>query len=79
MTSMLLAAATVCVIGRRFTAAAGWCAVAAMLSATGLMHGYEFLPSGTAILLRPAWEFVVGYGVMAGVFLAARWVTRVEE
>lgn len=75
-TSMLLAAAVVSVIERRWFAAATWCAVAALLSTAGLMHSYQWTPSDTALKLSPAWPFAIGYAVMALLFLAARWITE---
>jgi AGZA family xanthine/uracil permease-like MFS transporter len=77
--SMLLAAATVEVIERRFLRAAAWCAVCAVLSALGLMHAYDFTPGDTRLVLRPAWEFVIGYGVMAAIFAAAKWITQPDD
>jgi AGZA family xanthine/uracil permease-like MFS transporter len=74
-TATVLAAATVSVIERRFVAAAGWCAVGAALSATGLMHAYRWTAGDTAIALEPAWPWVAGYAAMSAVFLAARWTT----
>ena len=49
---------------------------AAALSATGLMHGYQWTPSDTVIRLGPAWEWVWAYGLMALVFLLAEWLTE---
>jgi AGZA family xanthine/uracil permease-like MFS transporter len=77
--SMLLAAATVEVIERRFLRAAGWCAACAALSAAGLMHAYDFTPGDTRFVLRPAWGFVVGYGIMAALFAAAKWITQPDD
>jgi AGZA family xanthine/uracil permease-like MFS transporter len=74
--SMLLAAAVVGVIERRWLSAAGWCAVAALLSATGLMHSYRWTATDTILHLGPAWPFVIGYAVMALVFFTARWTTE---
>jgi AGZA family xanthine/uracil permease-like MFS transporter len=51
-TAMLLSAATVAVIERRFRTAAGWCAAAAALSAVGLMHGYRWTGADGVPLLR---------------------------
>ena len=48
LTAMLLAAAAVCVIERRFPAAA------AVLSAAGLLHSYRWTPGDTAVSLTPA-------------------------
>ena len=76
---MILAAATVAVIERRFTTAALWCSAAAALSMAGLMHGYAFTPSDTVIDLAPAWPWAVGYSVMALVFLGARWLTVPDD
>ncbi|HEY6554551.1 MAG TPA: NCS2 family permease, partial [Vicinamibacteria bacterium] len=77
-TAMLLSAAVVGVIERRFTVAASWCALAALLSATGLMHSYQWTPADTALSLTPAWPFVIGYGVMAFTFFTARWTTQAD-
>jgi len=77
--SMLLAAATVEVIERRFLRAAGWCVACAALSATGLMHAYDFTPGDTRLVLRPAWPFVIGYLLMAACFAAAKWVTKPDD
>ncbi|MFA6958428.1 MAG: NCS2 family permease [Thermoanaerobaculia bacterium] len=75
-TSMLLSAAVVGVIERRWRVAAAWCAVAALLSATGLMHSYQWTMADTAIRLAPAWPFVIGYGAMAILFFTAQWTTE---
>jgi len=75
-TAMILAAAVVAVIERRFTVAAAWCALAALLSLSGLMHSYQWTFADTALSLTPAWPFVFGYGMMAVVFVTARWTTQ---
>jgi AGZA family xanthine/uracil permease-like MFS transporter len=77
-TSMILAAATVAVIDRRFRVAGAWCLLAAGLAAAGLMHSFVWTPGDTALALAPAWPWVAGYGAMAAVFFAAEWLT-VEE
>ena len=69
-------AAVVGVIERRWVVAAGWCAIAAALSATGLMHSYQWTIADTTLKLRPAWPFVIGYSAMALSFFAARWLTE---
>jgi AGZA family xanthine/uracil permease-like MFS transporter len=74
-TSTVLAAATVGIIERRFTSAALWCGLGAVLSAVGLMHAYRWTPGDTAIALTPAWEWAAGYAIMAAIFAAARHVT----
>jgi AGZA family xanthine/uracil permease-like MFS transporter len=78
-TSMLLAAAAVGVIERKWVAAAGWCAVAALLSAAGLMHSYQWTVDDTVLRLTPAWPFVAGYAAMALVFFSAQWTTEGGE
>jgi AGZA family xanthine/uracil permease-like MFS transporter len=77
--SMVLAAVTVCVIERHFVRAAIWCAVAAAVSAGGLMHSYQWVSADTTILLKPAWSFAVAYLCMGAICLAAKWVTVPEE
>ncbi len=74
-TSMILAAATVAVIERRFLTASLWCWTAAALSAVGLIHSYRWTPTDTVISLKPAWPWAVGYAVMGLTFFAARWIT----
>ena len=75
-TAMILSAATVFIIERRFRTAAAWCGAAALLSAVGLMHAYRWTPGDTAIDLRPAWEWALGYAAMAAVLLAVPWAAQ---
>ena len=75
-TSMLLSAAVVCVIERKWLAAAVWCAIAALLSMAGLMHSYQWTYDDTALKLSPAWPFAIGYLAMAFIFFTARWTTE---
>lgn len=55
LTSMVWAAVLVFCIERRYLVAAGWSAAAAMLSVTGIMHGYELTPDGAVdvFLVQP--------------------------
>jgi AGZA family xanthine/uracil permease-like MFS transporter len=78
-TAMLLSAATVAVIERRFVQAAAWCLVAAGLSLTGLMHSYAWTPADTVLSLTPAWSFAGGYALMAAVFLLAPLLTTPDD
>jgi AGZA family xanthine/uracil permease-like MFS transporter len=75
-TSMLLSAAVVSVIERKWLSAAAWCGVAALLSAAGLMHSYQWTSSDTVLKLSPAWPFAIGYGAMSLIFLTAEWTTE---
>jgi AGZA family xanthine/uracil permease-like MFS transporter len=79
LSAMVLAAATACVIERRFGRAAAWCGTGALLAAVGLMHSYRWTTSDTAVALAPAWPWVIGYLAMGATFLAARWVTVAAE
>ncbi|MFN8179659.1 MAG: NCS2 family permease [bacterium] len=79
LSAMVLAAATTCVIDRRFGRAAAWCAIGASLSAVGLMHSYRWTAADTAVSLTPAWPWVIGYLAMGAAFLAARWLTVETE
>ena len=78
-TAMILSAATVAIIGRRFATAAAWFFVAAGLSVTGIMHSYAWLPADTALSLKPALPWALGYGAAGLLFLAARWITVESE
>jgi len=76
LSSVILAAATVCVIERRFRLAAGWCLAGSVLSAVGLVHSYRWTPADTVLSLAPAWPWALGYAAMALCFAAAPWITR---
>ena len=69
-TSMILAAMTVCLIEQKYRAAAAWAGVAAVVSATGLMHGYILVNGAIVNAYGPAhtWPFVLGYSGIALVF-----------
>jgi AGZA family xanthine/uracil permease-like MFS transporter len=75
-TSMLLSAAVVGVIERKWVAAGAWCTVAALLSVAGVMHSYQWTFGDTALKLSPAWPFAIGYAVMALLFFSANWITE---
>jgi AGZA family xanthine/uracil permease-like MFS transporter len=76
--AMILAAITVYIIDRRFLTAAGWAFAAAVLSALGLVHAWQWTPADTIIDLRPGagapWAF--GYLLFAVVLLWAEWQKR---
>jgi AGZA family xanthine/uracil permease-like MFS transporter len=77
--SMILAAATVAIIERRFARAGAWMLAGAALSAAGLMHAFRYTPGDTAIRLAPAWPWAIGYAAVGALFLAARWITEPGE
>jgi AGZA family xanthine/uracil permease-like MFS transporter len=78
-TAVVLAAATVGVIERKWTAAAAWCAIGALLSAAGLMHSYQWTAGDTVLKLAPAWPFAAGYAIMALIFFTAQWTTEEHD
>jgi AGZA family xanthine/uracil permease-like MFS transporter len=78
-TAMILSAMTVAVIERQFTTGAAWCLLGALLSATGLVHSYRWTPGDTALALQPAWQWAVGYVLMAAWLLGARWLTQESD
>jgi AGZA family xanthine/uracil permease-like MFS transporter len=78
-TAMILSAATVEVIGRRFARAGAWMLVGAAASAAGLAHSYRYTQSDTAILLAPAWPWAAGYLAVAALFFLAPLVTEPGE
>ena len=75
LTSTLWAALTVEIIERRFARAAGWALAGAVLSGVGLIHAYRFTASDTVadVALGSAWQFSVGYTMLAALVFAARW------
>lgn len=74
-TSMILSAMTVCLIDKHYRAAAMWAVVAAVVSATGLMHGYALENGAVVNTYGPAhtWPFVLGYGGIAAMFFGLGW------
>ncbi len=76
LTAMLLSAATVRIIERRFASAALWVAATGVLAVLGLVHSYRWTPGDTVISLAPAWPWAAAYAVMAACLFAARWVTE---
>lgn len=74
-TSMILSAATVAIIERRFVQAAAWLGAASALSAAGLIHSYGWTQADTVMVLAPAWPWALGYLIVALVLLSARWLT----
>lgn len=74
-TAMILAAATVALIERKFFTAAAWLGAAALLSLAGLVHSYRWAASDTVISLTPAWPWAAGYAAAALVLVCARWIT----
>lgn len=71
-TSMILAAMTVALIDKKYKNAALWAFAAAIISLTGLIHGYKI--EGGAIVNNYGindtnWPFAVGYAGVAIVFL----------
>ena len=62
---MVLAAATVELVERRFQRAAMWFALGSLASMTGLMHSYQFTFGDSVATLTPAYEWAAGYAVAA--------------
>lgn len=74
-TSMILSAASVAIIERRFGLASAWFGVASLLSAAGLVHSYRWTETDTVMALAPAWPWALGYLTVAAVLLSAKWLT----
>ena len=78
-TAMILSAATVMIVERRFRAAAAWFGAGALLSALGLVHSWRLTPQDAVMHLAPAWPFVAGYGFVAVLLLLAPWLTEADD
>lgn len=81
LSAMVLAAMLVFVIERAFLRAAGWTAVAAVLSLTGLIHAYDLTAAGVqnkfGFAAAPA--FAVMYGLSALLLLCLHLIGRAAE
>ena len=75
-TCLVFGAATVAIIERKFYVAAGWFGAAALLTATGMIHAFQFLAGDIVSEFRAEWKWVVGYLVMAAIMLVMPWLTR---
>ena len=77
-TSMILAAIGVALIERKFLSAAAWSLAAALFSALGIIHAYDFTAAGITshfgVMAAP--EFAVAYFSMALLFFAVDWMAR---
>jgi AGZA family xanthine/uracil permease-like MFS transporter len=89
VSSMMLAAILVFVIERRFLIAACWALVAALLSAAGLIHGFEITAAGVenrffdlqlgAEATNPAAMFAIAYALGAAALIALHHAGRHEQ
>ncbi len=70
-TSMILAAMTVQLVEKHYKSAALWAFAAALISATGIIHGFAVADGAIINAYGPAhtWPFIVGYAGMGVVFL----------
>lgn len=77
-TSMILSAMGVALIERRFTHAAVWSLIAALLSLFGIIHAYDLGASGivSRFGFMAAPEFLFAYLLVAALFLAVAWATQ---
>ena len=76
-TSIVLSAATVCIIERKFRGAAAWFLTGAVLSSIGFVHTYLFVPTdviGKIGFTISKWTW--GYLIMALVLFTTPWFTE---
>lgn len=71
-TSMILAAFTVALVEKHFRAAGLWAVAAAVLSATGIIHGFEITDFAIVNSYGPAstWPFIIAYLMIAAICFA---------
>jgi len=81
LTSMVWAAITVEIIERRFGRAALWALGGSTLSLFGLAHSYSFSQADTVqdLAFGKAWQFALGYVLLAGFLFLGRWLGRDER
>ena len=80
-TCMILAAAVVAIIEGQYRRAGLWFGAGSLLSAIGLMHGWQWTGGDTALVIRPGAnpDAALGYAVAAGFCLIAPWLGSREE
>jgi AGZA family xanthine/uracil permease-like MFS transporter len=78
LTSMVWSATLALIVQKRFAAASAWIAVAAVLSAAGVIHAYTLSASG--VESRIGWwvapDFTLAYAAGAAFLLACAWYVR---
>lgn len=81
LTAMFWSALTVAIIERRFVTAAGWSGAAALCSAVGLMHAYQWTFSDVMVHLGlgTGLAWAGGYLGLALLFLLARWLGPAQQ
>lgn len=79
LTSMVLAALTVAIIDRQFWLGTLWALAGSAFSAIGLIHSYYVDGNTTRLAMgTPAWEWALGYAVMAALLALVPWITEPE-
>ena len=80
ITSTIFAAILSCVIDRQFSRAATWTVTAAILSMTGVIHGYELTPAGVQnkFGLWAAPQFAAAYWVAAALLVTVHLAGRAQ-
>lgn len=75
-TSIILAASTVCIIEKQFRTAACWFVAAAIFTAIGLTHQYNFIEGDTVSKLSLELnEWFWSYLLVAGILFITPWIT----
>ncbi|MGF1448373.1 MAG: NCS2 family permease [Opitutales bacterium] len=76
-TSIILTAATICIIEQQFYRSAIWIVVGAVFALLGLSHSFEIRPADvTGSFLTPGWKWVFGYLAMAGTLALVGWIKQ---
>lgn len=70
--SIVLTAAMVAIIDRKFNALMGWLAGGAGLAAIGIIHHYRIIDKDITTALGPAWPWVAGYLLALGMLAFVR-------
>jgi AGZA family xanthine/uracil permease-like MFS transporter len=78
-TAIIWSAAAVAWIDRSYTRAALWLGGGAILSLTGLMHGFHVTPFDVTLALQPAWLWAVAYLALALLSLLIPRLTLPDE
>jgi AGZA family xanthine/uracil permease-like MFS transporter len=78
LTSMLWSAALAFIVQRRFLAAAGWVAAAAIFSTVGIIHAYKLTPNGVESLIGwwVAPQFTLAYAGGVVFLMACAWYAQ---
>ncbi len=77
--SVILAAVMVAIIERKFSTMLIWLGAGGLLAMVGIVHHYTVLTTDITTGVGPAWPWVLGYALTAGIILIIRYTLVIDS